>query len=677
MDRRTTLFVGNVEFVHGDQSAVADEVLYDQDASTANLEGRTSLWGPGLIWQGEKAFFNLDTKYGKLESGQYWLVDSPARGFAEEIRESQREKVSRLFRVDYTTCPEGAERWKFSASKIKLDRNNDRGYATNALLKVLDVPVFYFPYMSFPLSDKRKSGFLTPTFGSSTRAGTDVRIPYYVNLAPNYDLIVEPRIVSEHGMMLGGEARYLTEHARGNLNAEFLPSDNLNNGANRYVIRFQHQQSFDSGHGGMYALYETASDKRYFEDFGNSLAVSSQVFLDRRIQTSYVNNYVYLTGLLQDYQSIDTAIPGWANPYSRLPQVYAQTMMPMVSMRPYFFASSEVTYFDRPDSVTGARVEVLPSISLPWIKPYALIKPTLTLRQANYMLTNTGNFPGEISRTIPYFSVDSQFFLERRLDLFGLKMLQTFEPRAYYLIVPKVHQHDIPIFDTAMYDFSFLTLFLDNRFAGRDRVGDTNQLAMGLTSRFVGLDSGRELVRASLGQIYYFKEPSVALPNTVAPSHSTSDLIGELSSNLTEDLSARVTALWDPNSSDINKAALTLRYRPTARAVVNASYRLNRAVTDVDQTDFSFRMPLTDTLAAVGRWNYSLKTAQTLEYVGGLELESCCWGLRLVTRRYIFNAQGQFDTAVFVQAELKGLSGYGRGAVSFLRKSVPGYESYF
>lgn len=694
VDRKTTLFVGNVELVHGDESAVADEALYDQGASTVNLQGNTSLWGPALIWQGAKAFFDFDSKFGKLESGKYWLTDSPARGYADQIRESQEEKISRMIGAEYTTCPEGAEVWKFSASKIKLDRNTERGAATNAVLKVLDVPVFYLPYFSFPLSDTRKSGFLVPTFGTSTRSGTNIQLPYYVNLAPNYDLTLEPRIYSDRGLMMGGEARYLNEHGRSSVYVEVLPDDNMNNGNNRYAFKLQSQQYFDSNRGSLTALYQTVSDKQYFEDFGSSLAVTSQVYLDRRLQTNYTNQYVYLTGLMQEYQSIDSAIPGWATPYRRLPQVYAQTMFPMISLHPYFYASSEFTYFDRPDSVTGTRIEIVPTLTLPWVTSFAQIKPTIALRQANYLLSNTrspdgsatgatgkgGNFPSDISRTIPYFSLDSQLFFERHVDLFGTKLLQTFEPHAYYLLVPKVDQHDIPIFDSALYDLSFQTLFMDNRFAGRDRIGDANQLTLGLTSRYVNMESGREIVRASLGQIYYFRDQSITLPGITTQSDATSDLVGEVSSNLTRALSARVTALWDPNTSDIDKAAFTVRYQPSSTAVINASYRRNRTPTiptDVDQTDFSFHLPITESISAVGRWNYALNTNQTLEYVGGLELESCCWGVRLVSRRYIFNTQGQFDTAFFIQAEFKGLAGYGRSAVDFLRKSIPGYETYF
>ncbi len=677
VEQGVTEFSGEVELVQEGRALTADDVTYDQPNDTMAAVGQTKIWDATLLWSGYRAMFNLRDNRHRLERGNYWLIDRQGRGSAELIRTDNVTNVSRLERVDYTTCPVGAETWKFSASKIKLDHAEERGYATNALLKVRDMPVFWLPYINFPLSDKRKSGFLTPTIGNSNERGFDTEVPFYIDIAPNMDATVAPRYISERGLMLKGEYRYMGRKFESELNVEYLPGDKLAD-EDRSYVRLEHDHRYGVGNRGhVYALLQNASDAQYFEDFGGGLAITSQRFLDRRIQTEYLSERYQVYGLMQAYQNIDDSIPDRFGPYRRLPNVLAQTLFPQYSLRPHFYGLADVTYFDRADSVTGARVYLQPTLSLPFIKPWAYVRPSVGVRQSNYMLTNSQDFDSTITSAVPFFSTDAQFFLERRLRLFDTPLMQTLEPRAYYVLMPKVGQSDIPIFDTGLYDFTFLQLFNENRFAGRDRVGDTNQVALALTSRFLSLDSGREMLRTSLGQIYYFRDREITLPGSIIDDDSSSEFIGEVALNPTVSWSARATVQWDPHDNQTEKSALSLRYAPPDGTVINAAYRLRRAITDVEQTDLSWRIPLTENLSMVGRWNYSLQSKQSLELAGGFELESCCWGIRLLTRRFIRNVEGEFDNAIFMQAEFKGLGGFGRSAASFLRKSIPGYEPIF
>jgi LPS-assembly protein len=327
--------------------------------------------------------------------------------------------------------------------------------------------------------------------------------------------------------------------------------------------------------------------------------------------------------------------------------------------------------------VSGARIHLEPAVSLPLFKTYGRVVPRIAIRHTEYLLDQSGTFDDHENRTVPVFSVDSYLFAERQFSAFGSEFLQTLEPRAYYLLIPKQDQDDIPIFDTGLFDISFQNLFRDDRFTGRDRVGDTNQMSLAVTSRMLNRATGREVFRASLGQIYFFRDRDVTLPGRRRENGDMSELIAEVAARIGGAWSVRSTLQYDPNDAETEKAALALRYMPAPGRIVNLSYRLRRATTDVEQTDVSFRWPLTQQLSLVGRWNYSLRTKQSLEAMGGIEYESCCWGIRLVTRRFIRNSEGEFDTAMFVQFELKGLSGFGRGTSSFLRKSIPGYEAYF
>jgi len=697
VDHDVTEFFGHAELIKDSAAIRAEEISFDQITETGRAEGDAYLWQDSFLWRGERALFNLADEQTRLSEGSYWLTDRQGHGKAGLIRNDGLSNITRLENVDYTTCPRSAETWKFSASKLKLDHDADRGYATNTLIRVKGMPVFYLPYISFPLSDKRKSGFLSPTAGSSSESGFDFRLPYYLNIAPNQDATITPRMITDRGLMMGGEYRYLGKTFRSDLDFTYLPGDDLEGGEDRSSVSFSHQQTYAQNRGYLNALVQNVSDARYLEDFGGSLSATSQRYLDRRLETTYSNQYLRAYGLLQSYQNIDDSIPGEFGPYKRLPQIIAQTVLPRQHLTPHFSALTEVTYFDRDNSVTGTRVAIKPQVSLPFIKPWAYINPSLGVHYSEYLLEDPRQFDGVDSRAVPMMSIDSQIFLERRFNFLGSGIMQTLEPRAYYLLVPKVGQDDYPVFNSGLFDFSFINLFRDNRFSGHDRIGDANQLTLALISRNFSLASGRELFRTSLGQVYYFRDRDVTLRQT-APAGSaspfiedpylrryspgfretsSSEMIGEVITNLTRDLSARVTLQWDPDQSQTSKSAFAMRYASEEGTVVNVGYRRRLALTDVEQTDISFRLPMTESLSLIARWAYSLQSNQALEVVGGLEYESCCWGIRLLSRRYIRNVEGEFDNAIFVQAELKGLAGVGRAASSFLRRSIPGYEPFF
>ncbi|MFT5419082.1 MAG: LPS-assembly protein, partial [Gammaproteobacteria bacterium] len=508
-----TEFAGNVEIVRDDRSITGDVVTYDDAGGRFDVSGHATIWDAGLIWQGQHALFDLDSDVGNLTEGDYWLVNGRGRGYARTIESDRREDVSLLEGVDYTTCSSDRPDWLFSTQRLRIDHDLGRGSATHVILKVKNIPVFYLPYINFPLDDKRKSGFLIPTIGSSTISGIDVRAPYYFNLAPDRDATFTPRYLADRGLMLGGQYRYLTPSHEGQIGVEVLPGDNLKNNSTRSLLSFQHETKFHNNRGRFFADIKNVSDSQYLEDFGGSLGINSQRFLDRRLEFQYRRLYRYrVHGIVQSYQNVDDSRVRSRGPYKRLPQINFATELPHRHLRFIPQISAQTTYFDRPDSISGGRVDLTPSLSYPYIKQYLRITPKLAVRHTDYFLKNTGTFNNRESRTVPTASVDSQLFMDRRFNFLATPTLQTFEPRAYYLYVPKDGQDDIPIFDTGQFDFSFRNLFRENRFSGRDRIGDANQLTLAATTRFIDLESGRELLRASFGQIYYLENREITLP---------------------------------------------------------------------------------------------------------------------------------------------------------------------
>lgn len=671
-------FSGDVEVVQGDRALRAEVITYDNDTGVFQAEGRAHIWESSIIWAGTRATYDLNSEVSVLDEGRYWILGGRGRGNAERLINDRKADVTLLEGVDYSTCPLSDEAWRISASSIKLNHESDRGSARNAVFRVKNIPVFYFPYVNFPISDKRKTGFLAPSYGSSNESGFDARVPYYWNIAPNQDATITPRIMADRGAMLGGQYRYLQPSFAGKIEFEYLPSDDLRNDDDRSLLAFRHRHSFLNNRGLAKVIFNNVSDDRYFSDFGNNLSITSQRFLDRQITLSYSHNRTSGHVLVQDYQTVDETLPSASEPYARLPQFVLSTTAPGNQYRINASLIAETTYFDRNDSVSGWRIDLQPQIHRVFKTNYMSFTPRLALRHTEYLLDDPNRvFDDRESRTVPIFSADTKLFLERQFSLFGKPHLQTLEPRIFYLLIPHVGQDDIPRYDGGRFDISWHNLFRYNRFSGRDRIGDANQIALAVTTRAFNAENGRETFRFSLGQAFFFRDREVTLPGVIEERDSQSEIIAEAATSLTSDWSAHGTIQWDPGEPETEKLAVTLRYRPNLETVLNLRYRFRRVVTDIEQTDVSLRWPLTDRLAMIGRWNYSLQENRSLETVWGLEYESCCWGARLVGRRFLRNTQGEFENGFFMQVHFRGFGGFGQDPSALLRRGIPGYVDPF
>ncbi|MGH8647053.1 MAG: LPS-assembly protein LptD, partial [Gammaproteobacteria bacterium] len=429
--------------------------------------------------------------------------------------------------------------------------------------------------------------------------------------------------------------------------------------------------------------YNWVSDMEYVEDFGTSLSLTSQRFLLQRGAASYAGGTWSLFGQVLNYQSIDASLPSANEPYKILPQVVFGYNPWGGNRRLNAYLQADTTYFEREDSVTGARFDLAPVLSFPMRSAGTFLVPSLRVRHTQYFLDDPQQqFNDGIERTLPLFSIDSGLTLERDFRFGRRGLLHTLEPRLFYLYVPKTGQENIPVFDTGEYDIAYYNLFRDNRFIGLDRIGDANQFSLGLTSRLVGRDTGWEYIRASIGQQYFLRDREVQLPDQAIEDNTVSPLIVELAARLPSGWSAIYDLQWDPADGESEKSVARIRYQSEEGKIVYAAYRLrhdqfDRTEFDLEQTDVSARWPITPNWSILGRWNFSLASSETLEAVGGVEYNNCCWGVRAVFRRFLRNTEREFDNAFFVQIELKGLAGLGRGTTTFLKRSIPGYENEF
>ncbi len=664
---------GNVQIIHAKKQLQADTVTLTRPQQILDAEGNIRYWEDGVYASGANAHIDLEADQSSLEKSRFIMRDAHARGGADLITLSNRE-LALIDGAVFTTCDPANEEWVLRASHIELDRIEEWGSARNVVVRFKGVPIFYSPYMSFPLSKKRKTGFLTPGYRVSGETGFELQVPYYWNIAPNQDATFTARGMTRRGVMLQGEYRYLMERGFGQVGVEYLPHD-AERGDDRAAISLQHDGSFAPGWNTDVDV-DWVSDKNYFEELGTNLDISSISFLERRGDLSYAANRWWARGRVQDYQTVDQTIPGASRPYKRLPQLQLGWSNAGGNRRLNLRLGGEFVNFDRRDSVTGTRLDLKPTISYPIRSASAFFVPRLSAEFTGYYLDSTpAGASDNPTRAIPTFSADTGLFLERDLSIGGRGYVQTIEPRIFYLFVPFDDQGDLPVFDTGEFTFNFAQLFREDRFSGVDRVADANQLTVALTSRLLSADDAEELFRVSLGQIRFFRDRRVRLPGDARLTESGSDIVGEFAAKLYGDWRVSAGFQWNTNDSRTDRNTIRLRYQPDAQRVVNLEYRFVRDA--VEQTDLSFRWPFGRSWGAVGRWNYAVPEGRTLEAFGGVEYESCCWAARAVVRRFLRNTQGDFDNAVFLQLELKGLAGIGRGAAAFLRRSIPGYRNTF
>jgi LPS-assembly protein len=669
IDERYTL-KGNVSIRRGDQRIQADRAVYDDKSGVIDATGNVRFQQGGLITEGGSAHYNLDTGTGEFSSARYQYLEQHASGKAASIVHTSRD-VTRLHHATYTTCDPNKIDWELRARDVTLHHDEAVGEAYNVTVRFKDVPFLYFPYINFPLNDKRKTGVLPPTLGYSNSGGLDIGVPFYWNIAPNRDATITPRLVARRGLLTKGQFRYLTQRSAGQVEAEFLPDDRLY-GANRGTLSLQNRTQFNL-HWSANIDAGYVSDYKYFSDLGDSLAIASTTQVDRRMDINYHGNYTSFLARAQGYQNLDPTLPAASRPYQRLPQLVFATATPAHPFGTAYRLDGEYVRFERSASLTGSRLHLTPSLSWPLETEGYFFTPKVKLDYTQYQLS--GQAPGtaaDPTRTVPLYSVDTGLYLERETRIADHGFLHTLEPHLFYLRVPYRDQSTLPLFDTGLFDFSFSQLFRDNRFSGADRIGDADQISAALTSRLIDEATGREWLSGSLGQIFYMADRRVTLGG--APqTQGTSDIAAEARSHMSQRWSSYFDILWNPDTHKTDQGDVQLQYHLDDRRIVNAAYRFRRD--QLTQTDYSFLWLLNPRWRLVGRWNYSLRDHRSLETLAGVQYESCCWIFRATGRRYVSDIAGNYTRSLYLQLELKGLGSIGQSVEDILEHDILGYRS--
>lgn len=637
----------------------------DTTRQRIDIEGRVSYRDPEMYVFGEDAIFDQLNQSVFFGEAGFNVLSRPARGSASEIYVSGASRTLDMSSVIFTTCPEGDRSWQLLASQIELDVDEGFGTARGVKLEFKGVPILYAPYFTFPIDERRKSGFLAPNFAERDRTGFDVSIPYYLNVAPNLDVTLEPRYMSRRGVQINTEVRYLLPRSEGQIDWSFLPNDDEAHRARRYV-NLRHETAFAQNWSVVTGI-EQVSDDAYFEDLGSSLSATSQLYLDRYVDVTYSAPYWSLRSRLQNHQTIDETIDPANRPYRRVPQVLFEGRWTQGLAA--FESTAELVNFDRDVGVTGWRFDTEQEVTLRFGRAGMYVAPSAGVRQTNYLLDDAAtDSPG---RTLPFASVDAGLTLERGAGE-GSRWLQTLEPRLLYVHVPFEDQSDLPVFDTILPDFNLVQLFRKYQYVGPDRISDTNQLSFGVTTRLIEESTGIQRLAATVGQTRYLSEQSVSLPELEPIDANASDYVAELSIGLREAWNLDLGYQWNSDTERTARTETRFEYRPTEDRLLGFAYRYRRSV--LEQGDFSLVWPVADRWRFIGRYSYSFLEREPLEQFLGWEFDACCWRLRVVGRRFVSRRTGESDSSIAVQLELKGFSQRVASPEELLDRGILGYR---
>lgn len=658
---------GDVRLRQGTFTATGSQAVYNQASGKMALSGPMTSRGDGFLLTGESADYDANSGQLDVNTATFLIHAAEMRGEASHLSRPEDNLVviqdGRL-----TTCSPESNAWAVVASDIELDQAEGFGTAKHVRLEVQDIPVFYWPYATFPIDDRRKTGFLYPAFGTSnTGSGLFVSTPYYLNLAPDYDATITPQYIYGRGLFTELEGRYLSDYGESVLQLGYIGNDDYyideNPGADgeRWGLDFTNQSSFGGGWGG-YVDYSVVSDNDYLSDLNRSLDIDQATHLLRTGGVVYNGEHQFFESYLNGYQTITDNITDVQKPYSQLPEIVygADYQWGVVET----VLESQYTYFYRDnDNITGLarsngnRLRVLPEVALDFRALWGYSRPSVTLDFTQYQLEDYISDDDSFSRTIPVYEWDSGLYFDRQSTMFEIPYNQTLEPRLYYAYSEAEDQSFIPDFDSALKSFTFDQLFEANRFSGGDRVADNNRLTAALTTRFNDLNTGIERARFSLGQIYYYDEREVSLNGQGADTRSDSPLAGEAVLRPLESLDLRVSGVWDARSrkTEIGRSQLVYHsddYRYLA--TVGHTYDRN----DFEQMDIGGVLPVTDHISVIGRWVYDSQFDRTAGSLAGIEYTDCCWSLQLVSQNYLTDDQ-QLENRILFQIQLKGLGGSG------------------
>ena len=712
-----TTVEGHAELRRHDTVIRANSLRLDHLSNEAQATGNVVIVRNGNRYEGPELKLNLDTYVGFFSKPSYVLLQNEAQGTADRV-EFKGENLSVATNATYSTCkapPGFMPDWWVSASRLELDSEEEVGRASGGAVYFKGVPLLATPYISFPISDKRKSGLLPPTINLDNISGLELTLPYYWNIAPQFDATLYPTLMTKRGVDLGGEFRYLQPAYTGQVRAAYMPSDNLT-GTNRWGTSIQHQQLLDgSGVGlsgtGLRVNLNRVSDDTYWRDFPRSSPSLTQRLLPNDVVLSGNLGPVGLTAGVYTWQTLQDSAAPIVSPYDRTPQIDARWGQlnqslggvggldwSLLGQFSRFTTSRVQSVTASQADINGSRMLGLAQVSKTWQTPGWFVRPKGQLQLRQYQFDQslwTGQRSASVA--VPTLSLDSGLIYERDASILGRGVLQTLEPRAMYVYTPYRNQNNLPNYDSAAKDFNVGTAWTENVFGGSDRISDTHALTLGVSSRLIDPDTGVEAARFGIAQRLRFADQNVVLPGGTAVTDRVSDILLGTTLNWNPRWAFESSVQFNPKTSRSQRTTISGRYNPTPYRVFSAAYRLQRAgglLPASEQIDLGWQWPLDEVFGgeargdgadgrgqglgprrwySVGRVNYSMPDSKVVDLVAGFEYDAGCWLGRMVLER-LQRSNAAAGQRILLQLEFVGFTRIGSNPLQTLKNNVPRYQ---
>ncbi|NMM76054.1 LPS biosynthesis protein [Acidovorax sp. SRB_24] len=706
-----TVIEGHAELRRADTVIRADRMEYSVPDDLAKARGQVRINRAGNVYEGSALDLYVNAFSGFFTDARYRFLATQAHGEATRVDFIDSDRAV-VHNATYTTCQRNDEAswqpaWILRAKTIHLDNEEEVGTADGAVLEFKGVPILPIPHISFPLSDKRKSGLLPPTIGINNVNGVEYDQPYYWNIAPNRDATFHATLMAKRGINAGGEFRYLEPTYKGLVRADYMPSDRLRQ-HDRWSYTLQHNGTVASpvGNLGLNLNLSRVSDDNYWRDFNTRTIGSTDPLTQRLLPGDASLNWgrgdMSLSLRTLKWQTLQDPLAPIVPPYDRLPQLHWRYAPSNLAGGFDASVEADATRFHADPLLTrqpnATRSYALAQISRPFLAPAGFVTPRLQLHATQYALdTPLANGARSASRVLPTFSLDSGLVFERDARYFGRAFTQTLEPRAFYTYTPFRDQRLLPVYDTAANDFNFATIYTENAYGGQDRIADNNLLTLGVTTRLLDPGTGAEAVRLGVAQRVRFSDQNVTLPGEVAANDRLSDLLLGAGIQWTPQWGLDSTVQFNPKTQRSIRSTVSARYSPGAYRTISAAYRLQRATSTQlvgsEQIDVGWQWPINDLWGdkgqdlgagrgqgggrwySVGRLNYSLPDRKLVDAVVGFEYDGCCWIGRVVLQR-LQSSLVSANTRLLFQLEFVGFSRLSLGAnpLTSLKQNIPRYQ---
>ncbi|MEZ9775777.1 LPS assembly protein LptD [Vibrio sp. 10N.261.54.A5] len=638
------IYSGDVVVTQGNKTILADNVTLHQQENIVVAEGNVNFSDGQIKSISDRATNNLTTDEMTLENTDYEFLCEPGRGDAVYIAKTGKA-VYEIEDGSITSCPIGDNAWRLRASSISVDQDEEQATFYNPRFEIQSVPVFYLPYLTVPVGDTRKTGFLYPTVSYGSSDGFEAEIPVYWNLAPNYDLETTFKYMQERGTQLNSKFRYLSDFGSGSIESEYLPDDKkYSEKGDRWGAQLQHSGIFQQSW--LFEVdYSKVSDIDYFTDVsGSSIGNREDGQLLQEGKATYRSQNWDASVLVRDFQVLtkDDNLP-----YRLMPQLEYNYYAPEVMEYLDFDMISHVSLFDTDASgkPSATRVHVEPGITIPvgntwgtWTTEARLLG-TYYQQDLNDIDSEYEDLEESVTRVIPEFRSHAGIVLERDTKIVG-NYTQTLEPQVQYLYVPEEDQSDIGLYDTTLLQTDYYGLFRSRKYSGVDRVAAANQISYGASSRFFD-DEYKERLNISFGQIFYIdKDTKQTLDNDDSDKKTNySSWAIEMDFNYDDYLFYHGGVQYDIDTTAMQLANSTLEYR-FAGGYIQTNYRYVTEEYINETVDFDVSGITRDGISQAGllgayqispKWStsaqyfYDLTTQEDLEWLARLNYKSDCW----------------------------------------------------